>query len=157
VDTQSVSNGAVLLGLASWYLYPQLLVLGEKATEIGLQDETISDSGQLTVGLQSPDPNKDEGVYWSLSLAHLQFYGDPVKVTSFTTLDTSRFDLREFHLLVLGSILSGRDSICPLDFIDAATFFIALDASTIKGMERYRKQSLFSAVKCALQIDWEYS
>ncbi|KAF2247597.1 hypothetical protein BU26DRAFT_400991, partial [Trematosphaeria pertusa] len=105
-QSESISKGSILLGLASWHLYPNLLVLGEKITTIDFNDPAVEGSGQLTIGLRNPDPDKDEGVYWSLSLAHLKFYGEPVKVTSFTTRDASRLSIGEFHLLVLGSMIS---------------------------------------------------
>jgi hypothetical protein len=141
-QSQSVSKGSVLLGLASWHLYPNLLVLGERIAEIEFNDELIKGGGQLTIGLQDPDPNRDEGVYWSLSLAHLRFYGDPVKVTSFTTRDASRLSIDEFHLLVFGSILSDWGSLHARDFIDAANFFVALDTCVCSGYKG-RDNSLY--------------
>jgi len=158
-QSQSISKGAVLLGLASWHLYPRLLVLGHKITEVDFKDEAISNSGQLTVGLQSPDSNKDEGVYWSLSLAHLRFYGDPVKVTSFTTRDASRLSIKEFHLLVLGSILSDWGSIRPTDFEDAARFFVALDKSVSTAIKRHHANSIPGNDPVSIEeqyLSWDY-
>jgi hypothetical protein len=129
---QSVSKGSVLLGLASWHLYPDLLIFGETSTTVQFSDPTAGDCGQLTIGLFDPDTNKDEGVYWSLSLSHLRFYGDPVKVTSFTTRDGSRLSLDEFHLLILGAMLSDCGSLCTTDFTPAAELFAAMDAAIRK-------------------------
>ena len=124
-QSQSVSKGSVLLGLASWHLYPNLLVLGTTTSTINFEDPIIADCGRLTIGLENPDTNHDEGVYWSLSLAHLKYYGDPVKVTSFTTRDASRLQLDEFSLLVLGSILADWGTHMTVEVNSAAEFFIA--------------------------------
>jgi hypothetical protein len=142
---QRISKGSVLLGLASWHLYPSLLVLGEKTSKIDFNDPVLDDSGQLTVGLRDPNPDHDEGVYWSLSLAHLRYYGDPVKVTSFTTRDASRLTIDEFHLLVLGSIISDWGNLRP-DFDAAAKFFVALD----ERIQRVNHQGKY-------YLHWEYS
>jgi len=126
-QSQRISKGSVLLGLASWHIYPDLLVLSEKNPTIEFDDPVTKEAGRFTIAIQDPDTFKDEGVYWSLSLSHLKFYGDPVRVTSFTAQDGSRLNIDEFHLLVLGSILSDWRSLCPIDYRLAAQFFVALD------------------------------
>ncbi|CAN9352434.1 unnamed protein product [Alternaria alternata] len=124
---QRLSKGSVLLGLASWHLYPDLLILGESVTAVDFKDPVIADCAQLTIGLWNPDIDKDEGVYWSLSLSHLRFYGDPVKVTSITTRDASRLDIEELHLLTMGAFLADWGNLRASDFTQAAHFFVALD------------------------------
>lgn len=132
------------------------MVLGERINEVKFDDPVIKESGQLTIGLQDPDPDKDEGVYWSLSLAHLRFYGDPVQVTSFTTRDASRLRMNEFHLLVLGSILSDWGSLCTSDFTDAAEFFVALDDSirTAVDLRAASEDSLLPTIGSS-HLEWE--
>jgi hypothetical protein len=124
---QRVSKGSVLLGLASWHLYPDLLILGESATTVDFKDPVIPECAQLTIGLRNPDSDKDEGVYWSLSLSHLRFYGDPVKVTSITTRDASRLNIEELHLLTMGAFVADWGNNRDSDFTKAAHFFVALD------------------------------
>lgn len=124
---QRLSKGSVLLGLASWHLYPDLLILGESVTAVDFKDPVIADCAQLTIGLWNPDIDKDEGVYWSLSLSHLRFYGDPVKVTSITTRDASRLDIEELHLLTMGAFLADWGNLRVSDFTQAAHFFVAHD------------------------------
>jgi hypothetical protein len=124
---QRLSKGSVLLGLASWHLYPDLLVLGEHVTKVDFKDPIIENCAQLTIGLWDPDHDKDEGVYWSLSLSHLRFYGDPVKVTSFTTRDASRLNIDELHLLAMGAFSADWGSLCTSNFTQAAEFFVSLD------------------------------
>lgn len=142
-QSQSISKGAVLLGLSSWHLYPNLLVLAERITTIEFNDAVIEHSGQLTIGLQNPDADKDEGVYWSLSLAHLRFYGDPVKVTSFTTRDGSRLSTEEFQFLVMGSILSDWGSLYTSDFTQAAEFFKTLANCVQNAYPREHRETIF--------------
>lgn len=74
---QSVQNGAVLLGLSSWHLYPDLLVLQQTPVSIKQQDSLVDPGGILTVGLQMDGAGHD-GVYWSLSLGHLRYYSGSV-------------------------------------------------------------------------------
>ena len=74
----SVQNGAVLLGLYSWHLYPDLIVLGKVTADTRQKDPLIATGGIVTIGLQGAEPNDDRGVYWSLPLAHVRYYGDPV-------------------------------------------------------------------------------
>ncbi|KAH8632269.1 hypothetical protein IG631_13952 [Alternaria alternata] len=124
---QRLSKGSVLLGLASWHLYPDLLILGESVTTVDFKDSIIADCAQLTIGLWNPDSDKDEGVYWSLSLSHLRFYGDPVKVTSITTRDASRLNIEELHLLTMGAFLADWGNLRVSDITNAAHFFVALD------------------------------
>jgi hypothetical protein len=124
---QRLAKGSVLLGLASWHLYPDLLVLGEHVTKVDFKDPISEDCAQLTIGLWNPDHDKDEGVYWSLSLSHLRFYGDPVKVTSFTTRNASRLNIDELHLLAIGAFNADWGSLCTSNFTQAAEFFVSLD------------------------------
>jgi hypothetical protein len=122
-----LSKGSVLLGLASWHLYLDLLILGESITTVDFKDSVIADCAQLTIGLWNPDRDKDEGVYWSLSLSHLRFYGDPVRVTSITTRDASRLGIEELHLLTMGALVADWGNLRVSDFVKVAHFFIALD------------------------------
>ena len=50
---QSVEDGAVLLRLSSWHLYPDMIVLGKSPSDVqvGQKDELISPGGLLTTGL----------------------------------------------------------------------------------------------------------
>ncbi|VUC27019.1 unnamed protein product [Clonostachys rosea] len=82
---QSVESGSILLGLASWHLYPDLLVLLQCATPVSLGDALVASGGILTIGLYNDRPNVF-GVSWSLPLGHLRYYG--AAVVSETSLFT---------------------------------------------------------------------
>jgi hypothetical protein len=144
-QSQNVSKGSVLLGLSSWHLYPNLIVLGDTTKTVDFGDPVIQRSGTFTIGLHNPDLGRDEGVYWSLSLSHLKFYGDPVKVTSFTTRDASRLDVGEFQLLIFGSVIAGCGNHCPQDIDSAADFFVALDGC------------IQSSNFVGLYVDWKFN
>ncbi|KAF2456673.1 hypothetical protein BDY21DRAFT_386143 [Lineolata rhizophorae] len=72
---QSVRNGSLLLGLASWHLFPDMNVMGSK--HIAQKDSLVPAEAILTVGLQNSPSHEDVGVYWSLPLAHYRSYGHP--------------------------------------------------------------------------------
>lgn len=122
---QSVSDGAVLVGLASWSLYPDLLVLGNKITPVQFNDELINRGGILTIGLETGDSAQAEGVYWSLALSHLRYYGDPVLSTATTSRNNLRVSREEVHLLTLGSVLSGWEDL-GRNVDDIAAFFVTV-------------------------------
>ena len=122
---QSVSDGAVLVGLASWSLYPDLLILGNKITRVQFNDELIHGGGVLTIGLETACGTQVEGVYWSLALSHLRYYGNPVLSTAMTSRDSLRVNIEEVRLLTLGSILSGWGDV-GRNVDDAAAFFVTV-------------------------------
>lgn len=118
---QRVGKGAALIGIASWHLYPDLFVLGESMKPIRFKDELVSELGQLTVGLDSTSPSHCDGVFWSLPLSQLRFYGDPVMAVS-STRDGLRLSMDELELLVFGSAISNWGS-HYLDILGVARFF----------------------------------
>jgi hypothetical protein len=122
---QSASKGAVLLGLASWSLYPDLLVLAEAPTPVLFKDDLFLAGGTLTIGLENSDHRNDDGVYWSLALSNLRYYGDPVVSKTSVASQASRISMEELHLLCLGSVLAGWGEEGS-DIIAAAEFFVVL-------------------------------
>jgi hypothetical protein len=118
---QRVGKGASLIGIASWHLYPDLLVLGESMTTVRFNDELVSDLGQLTIGLENKDQRGSDGVFWSLPLSHLRFYGDPVVAVSHTR-DNMRLSMDELQFVVFGSAISTWGS-HYLDAVEVAGFF----------------------------------
>ncbi|KAM5362630.1 hypothetical protein ACJZ2D_012459 [Fusarium nematophilum] len=121
-----VANGATLMGVSSWHLYPDLLVLGERISPIHFKDELIPNMGQLTIGIESTGPEQRHGIFWSLPLSHLRFYGDPVLATTHTTRDASRVSMEELQFLAFGSAISSWGD-HYLDAQEVAKFFRALE------------------------------
>ncbi|KAK6853992.1 hypothetical protein PG995_010804 [Apiospora arundinis] len=104
---QQIDKGSVLLGLSSWYLYPDVLVASTN-THIRQGDGLIASGGIITIGLESKDGDSC-GVSWSLPLAQAKYYGDPVLAKRHLGVEQSRVPFQELQLVVLGSILSQWD------------------------------------------------
>lgn len=102
----SVQNGAVLLGLSSWHLYPDLIVLGKVTADTRQKDPLIAPGGIVTIGLQRAEPDDGRGVYWSLPLAHVRYYGDPVIAKRSISSDSSRISIDDLWLITLGSLFA---------------------------------------------------
>lgn len=109
----SVQNGAVLIGLSAWHLYPDMIVLGGTAKKIEQNDRLMDRRGVLTLGLSTSGrglsndlEDVGDGVYWSLPLTHLRYYGDPVVTEKNMRIDGSRVTMGEFKQTVLGAFLS---------------------------------------------------
>ncbi|KAK2737389.1 hypothetical protein FQN55_001127 [Onygenales sp. PD_40] len=102
---QAVRDGATLLGLASWHIYPDLVIFGSRNVEICMNDMAVPRGGVLSLGLSSPQENYTRGIYWSLSLAHLRYYGPSVRARRRLSEDPKRILFPRFQLATLGVIL----------------------------------------------------
>jgi hypothetical protein len=100
---QRIHEGAVLVGLSSWHLYPDMIVYSQKCTDIAQGDEIFPPGSLLTIGLQ-PSPQADKGVYWSLPLSKLRFYGDPVVVTKSLDSRNARVSFDQLMMVVIGCL-----------------------------------------------------
>ena len=122
---QQMQSGELLLGLSAWHLYPDLNVLDAATTIVRLHDPLVPESGILTIGLQMDNTSKLTGLHWSLPLAHLRYYGDPVPCTRSIAAEGSRLSLNEFHQAVLGCILGGWE-IADADLNSAVQWIVDL-------------------------------
>ncbi|KAL6713634.1 hypothetical protein ACLMJK_009099 [Lecanora helva] len=103
---QRVQSGAFLLGLSAWHIYPDMVVHGSTIQEIKQNDSLVPSGSIVTLGLES-DAENSGGVYWSLPLAHLRFYGDPIQTSRSTVDDTSRVTVDELVYIALGALFNG--------------------------------------------------
>ena len=103
---QAVNSGPTLLALSSWHLYPDILAVGQKSTEIRFNDQLVATGGVLTVGLAPSENSDSRGVYWSLSLAHLNYYGKPVNTNGHFDQASERLSFSEFALAVFGCVMA---------------------------------------------------
>ena len=71
-----------------------------------LEDPLIAPGGVVTIGLQGVEPEDSRGVYWSLSLAHVRYYGDPVKSEGSVNSGLSRISIEDMWLVALGSMFA---------------------------------------------------
>ncbi|MCJ1450108.1 hypothetical protein MMC28_000437 [Mycoblastus sanguinarius] len=104
--SHSVHNGAVLLGLSAWHLYPDLIVLGANTATIKQNDPLVAPGIIVTVGLQGGGPEDSRGVYWSLPLTHVRYYGDPVISKGSVSSSESRLSIDDVWQITLGSLFA---------------------------------------------------
>lgn len=97
--------GSTMIGLSAWHLYPDMHVFGRKNVEVKMSDPLIPTGGILSLNCSPSATTPKSGITWSLSLANLKFYGDPIETTASMQGDLSRLTVREFRLALLGCIL----------------------------------------------------
>lgn len=104
-EPHRVQSGALLLGLSTWHLYPDMVVHGTVTREIRQHDDLFPIGSLITLWLES-DEGIDQGVFWSLPLAHLRYYGDPVRSFRCTGHDAARISVDQLVYVALGALLS---------------------------------------------------
>ncbi|KIA75569.1 hypothetical protein HK57_00672 [Aspergillus ustus] len=108
---QRILDGGVLLSLTSWHLYPDLVILGPKTQERPQQDPLVAHGGIATLSItyqEDPHGNQD-GVYWSLPLAHLRYYKTIQRKRS--SLHDSKISFTSLQALILGASLDSLDTL----------------------------------------------
>ncbi|KAK1148253.1 hypothetical protein N8T08_010062 [Aspergillus melleus] len=99
-----ITDGTFLLAFSSWYLFPDILVLGQETKNICFRDKLFPQGGKATVGADTNLSSPSGGLHWSLAFSHLKFYGDPVLARN--DRDFTRVTFQELKLVVLGSLFS---------------------------------------------------
>jgi len=122
---QAVRDGAVLLGLSAWHLYPDLAVFGPQNFHVNMGDPLVNQAGVLTLGLSAPGKKSDSGVFWCLSLAHLRRYGKPVRTESRLQEDQGRINAQQFFFVALGAVLA-KWNVSSSDISLAMRFILAI-------------------------------
>jgi hypothetical protein len=102
---QAVNEGSCLLTLSAWHLYPDITVGGSDTPPLQFSDPLIRSGGFLTLGLARPRDGDAHGVFWSLSLAHLNFYGRPVPRKARFDSDSRKMSFNQFTQAVYGAFL----------------------------------------------------
>lgn len=127
---QAANYGPCLLAISSWHLYPDIIVTGKTTVSHNFDDPLIRPGGTLTIGLARPGGDTFEGVFWSLSLAHLNFYGRrPVPKEAVLNLQTQKLSFQQFTISVFGAFLThwgtfGANAEAPARFIVKLRDFI---------------------------------
>lgn len=105
---QSITEGSIMLALTSWHLYPDMFVLTSNSPLVRQGDSLFPHGTLITLGQSGRPPDADCDVFWSLPLAYLKYYGDPIPRTKSLGEGTSRLSFSEFMLvnLFLGSVLA---------------------------------------------------
>ena len=100
---QQVQDGAALLAISSWHMYPDMVVLGGTAVDVGQRDPLFAGTAVLTLGLQSIGGTQ-QSVSWSLPLARLQYYGHPIRTSGTAGQDNSRLTPQQWGFVILGCV-----------------------------------------------------
>ncbi|CEI67429.1 unnamed protein product [Fusarium venenatum] len=103
---QAVNEGSCLIALSSWHLYPDITVEGSDALPLQFSDPLVESGGFLTLGLVRTRDGDAHGVFWSLSLAHLNFYGRPVARKARFDSDSRKISFDQFTHAVYGALLA---------------------------------------------------
>ena len=169
-EPQSVQIGAPLLGLASWHLYPDMVVFGKETEvkEVKQKDSLIHSGGIMTLGIEDTR-RQGNGIYWSLPLAHLRYYGDPVLCETSLHSSTSRVSIDQLMYVALGSCirrwLADADDIEPAakllvqinDYVDfgldakvqpAWVTLLASTANAFLASNGDQKREILQLIKC---------
>jgi hypothetical protein len=102
---QTVSTADAFLGLFAWHILPDVLVFQPEITELRHNDPLVESGGVLSLGLRPHVADNDrEGIRWSLSLAHLGFYGPPVQASRTLGTQTDRVTFDQFVFVAPGSL-----------------------------------------------------
>ena len=136
---QAVNNGPTLLALSSWHLYPDIVVIGQ-GVEVKFRDHLIPPGGALTIGLKHEQVGEPRGVYWSLSLAHLTFYGPPTTTRRRLDHESAKLSFDQFTLAVLGCI-AGSWRLPHRSIDQCARFFTSLHAAIERASVRQNEAS----------------
>ncbi|KAI1624766.1 hypothetical protein EDD37DRAFT_649107 [Exophiala viscosa] len=125
--SQGVSHSGLILALSCWHLYPDLSVEG--GAPVLQKDELFPHGTTAYLNLQG-NPNTDKrGIYWSLSLSHMRFYGAPIQTERSYATGSSRISFTQFLHAVLGST-SSQWSIKSPSPLDAARIIQAIVKSS---------------------------
>jgi hypothetical protein len=143
----SIQDGAVLVALSAWHLYPDIVVLGRKNQEIKQGDELIPQGALLTIGLKGVSSGTSNGgVSWSLSLAHLRYYGAPVLSSKSVSSASRRLSVNQFLQVVLGCVI-GSWGINIQKLSGAIKLIISIGKQVDMELETHDPSSHTSALK----------
>lgn len=123
-------NGAVLVAISAWHIYPDIDMFDPHKKFITFRDPLVQPGGRLTIGLEDRMPENTSGVYWSLSLARLRYYGAPMALTA-RAPDESKVTFQDFSIVIFGSLLrlwaeNGNDFKPNFEIREASQLFVTI-------------------------------
>ncbi|CAI6094405.1 unnamed protein product [Clonostachys chloroleuca] len=128
---RTTASGAVLLGISSWHIYPNIFLLDDRLTGIEFFDNLLPSSRFLTIDTAN---NGDEatgssigsrGLRWPAILAQHNLDGSSVETIG--AIDY-RVNIDELYLMALGSLLRAWDA-SRSEIEPSLNWFIALWSS----------------------------
>lgn len=108
--SQRVQDGAILLAISSWHIYPNMQVLSDLVKDIDMSDGLMNHS-ILTISTSGTSDSRD-GVFWSLPLSRMRYYSPALVSERSIASDTSRITMEEFHIVVLGAFVAQWKTTC---------------------------------------------
>ncbi|KAF2657230.1 hypothetical protein K491DRAFT_626902 [Lophiostoma macrostomum CBS 122681] len=132
-----IQSGDVLLGLSASHLYPDMSVQDNESRFIHQSDPLIKRGGIVTLGLSPGNTVDESGIYWSLPLAYMRYYGDPIETKVHSGLSESQLTFSQFLCVILGAVLGNWK--LPTEHLDAAMKVMATiqeDLNVILRKER---------------------
>jgi hypothetical protein len=157
-EPQSIQDGAVILGLKSWHLFPDIFALRAGQNKIQLHDSLLPQSAIITLGISSCSPDSEGSVFWSLPLSYVRYYGNPIPSLANIGESTTRLLLPEFFQVVLGSVFSGwgehsRDIQKASEFVFHLGEFITSSKSALVKAPRSWVELLAEAAESYLSAE----
>ncbi|KAK6351298.1 hypothetical protein TWF718_004463 [Orbilia javanica] len=98
---QDVQNGGLFVAFRAWHIFPDLILL-KNQKHVKQNDLLVKPGGIVTIGLERADNQGTSGVNWSLSLSHLQFYGDAERREGYLNSTKERVSIPEVWVFLLG-------------------------------------------------------
>ena len=104
---QQAFRGDIMIAMSAWHLYSDMSLVVPAAVHVFQSDPIFASGGILTIGLETRD-SQHKGVSWSLPLACLRYYGEPVMTScSVNSNEGSRLTLEELLLSIVGCFFAG--------------------------------------------------
>ena len=104
-SAQKVQSGEALLGLYAWHLYPDICAVGQKTTFVRQKDPLVAAGGLATIGLLFDQRHESDGIWWSMPLAHLRYYGKPVVSQGRLNSASTRAPFSRLVQIAMGSLI----------------------------------------------------
>lgn len=153
----NIRDGHVMLAISAWHLYPDMVVYGfgddpGGSTEVAMGDGLLAGGGAISLGL-TVDKAMDSlaGVYWSMPLGRLKFYGNPIQRTRSLEEDGSRLNFSQLLQAFLGAMLSMWE-VTPSNLAGHVDLII----KTCCTFERGRGENAFPAIEILRQPCQDY-
>ncbi|ETI19685.1 hypothetical protein G647_08698 [Cladophialophora carrionii CBS 160.54] len=91
------------------HLLACMLALGSSSNQVVAQkDSLLPNGGLLTLGVKSASLTLPKGVFWSLPLAYLRYYGNSVTVTKTVSDNHGYGSMKDLALIALGDLFRDR-------------------------------------------------
>ncbi|KAF3277271.1 hypothetical protein TWF970_005204 [Orbilia oligospora] len=98
---QDVQNGSLFVAFRAWHIFPDLILL-KNQKHIKQNDPLVKHGGVVTIGLERADSQNTSGVNWSVSLSHLQFYGNVERREGYLNSTKERVSIPDVWAFLLG-------------------------------------------------------